>query len=154
MMIFFIFQLHSKQQKQQKATFYTVRRVAREKLNFGLRVCRIFSYVLLLLYIMQITYMEKLISRIISGKFEQYIVSFLLVNQKLRGIKYGEHGQNRVKPAVLAQIGAIKKLLAQGIQIVNFCSSCLSLNSYHAIVAQVRRLKEYHNSKAHNAHSK
>ena len=43
MVIFFIFHFTRKQQKQQLASFHTVRRVAREKLNFGLRVCRIFS---------------------------------------------------------------------------------------------------------------
>ena len=34
--------------KQQKASFHTVHRVVREKLNFGLRVCRIFSCVFFL----------------------------------------------------------------------------------------------------------
>ena len=41
--IFFIFHFTRKQQKQQLASFHTVHRVVRKKLNFGLRVCRIFS---------------------------------------------------------------------------------------------------------------
>ena len=43
MVIFFVFQLHSQTAKQQKEAFTQVHRVVRKKLNFGLRVCRIFS---------------------------------------------------------------------------------------------------------------
>ena len=46
MVIFFIFQLLSYTAKTAKSSFYTVHRVVREKLNFGLRVCRIFSCVI------------------------------------------------------------------------------------------------------------
>ena len=44
---FFIFHFTRKQQKKAKASFHTdtVHRVERENLNFGLRVCRIFSCV-------------------------------------------------------------------------------------------------------------
>ena len=48
MVIFFVFQLHSQTAKQQKEAFTQVHRVVRKKLNFGLRVCRIFSCVILL----------------------------------------------------------------------------------------------------------
>ena len=41
---FSLFSIHFvKQQKVAKASFHTVHRVVRKKLNFGLRVCRIFS---------------------------------------------------------------------------------------------------------------
>ena len=40
-----VFSLFSILRRKQQSSFYTVHRVVREKLNFGLRVCRIFSCV-------------------------------------------------------------------------------------------------------------
>ena len=48
MVIFFIFHFTRNSKNSDQLELYTVHRVARENLNYGLRVCRIFSCVYLL----------------------------------------------------------------------------------------------------------